>query len=126
MVSYFSDGWFDWIHEVMTAQEKALWNSKLPTHTTLSSHNHVKKTGDLTSIEIEMPGVKPSDVEVSLEDRFLKVSWKSRLGIQEKSTFQISQDVDPSKLKAKVSDGLFTLDLHRDEVKKKLTKILVE
>ncbi len=76
----------------------------------------VRKDGDKTVIEVEMPGATKEDVELSLNDTTLVVSWKAR-GVENSKSFRVSKDLDPSKISAKVVNGLFTVELQRLELK---------
>lgn len=70
----------------------------------------------VTYVELEVPGAKPDDVDVSLQDQILKVTWKRQVrGKEEKSfrTYQVSKDVDPEAVQARVENGLLTIELRR-------------
>ena len=87
--------------------------------TTVSSSAYgtsVRKDDDKTVIEVEMPGTRREDVELSHADGILSVSWKSRGGDKARH-FRVSKDVDLSKVKATVAHGLLTVELYRTEAK---------
>jgi HSP20 family protein len=71
----------------------------------------VQKTDDGWTVEIPVPGYKPDQIDVTVEDRVLTVSGKT-----EKRTFQRSillpDEVDTDAIDAKVENGLLTLGLH--------------
>ncbi len=89
-----------------------IFNNLQTTNTTLNKNYSIKNGEKQTVIEIEMPGTKASDVEVSHLDGIVTVSWKSRgKSLQEK--FRVEKELDVLNAQAKVEDGLFTLFLDR-------------
>lgn len=68
-------------------------------------------TIDDTGIKIEMPGVKQSDLEITVEGRTLKVSGKSRHGKEFSYTYALKSAVDESAINAKLQDGLLEIQL---------------
>lgn len=73
-----------------------------------------RKTSDFideNGIKIEMPGVKASDLEVSINDRIIKISGKSRHGREFSYTYRLKSDVDESTITAKLEDGLLDVTL---------------
>jgi HSP20 family molecular chaperone IbpA len=75
------------------------------------SGGEVQKTEDGWSVEIPVPGFKPDQIEVTVEDRVLTVSGRT-----ERRSFQRSillpDEVDPESIDAKVEHGMLTLGLH--------------
>ncbi len=71
----------------------------------------VQRTENGWTVEIPVPGFKPDQIEVTVEDRVLTVSGKS-----ERRTFQraivVPEDVDGEHIEAKVEHGLLTLTLN--------------
>ncbi|HTW83851.1 MAG TPA: Hsp20/alpha crystallin family protein [Candidatus Sulfotelmatobacter sp.] len=71
----------------------------------------VQKTENGWTVEIPVPGFKPDQIEVTVEDRVLTVTGKS-----ERRSFQRSillpEEVDPETIDAKVEHGLLALGLH--------------
>ncbi len=71
----------------------------------------VQKTGDGWFVELPVPGYKPDQIDVTVEDRVLTVTGKT-----ERRSFQRSillpEDVDAENIDAKVEHGLLTLGLH--------------
>ncbi len=71
----------------------------------------VQKTEDGWNVEIPVPGYKPDQIDVTVEDRVLTVTGKT-----ERRSFQRSillpEDVDAETIDAKVEHGMLTLGLH--------------
>lgn len=96
---------------------------------------------ELIKIVAEIPGVKPEDVRVSLENNILTISGKKEQVAEEKAekvhryertygefvrTFTLPVTVDAAKIKAVVEQGLLTLTLPKSEqAKPKLIEIEV-
>ena len=86
----------------------------------------IKKNGEVVSIEMELPGFKKDEVDVTVEGNRLMISAKK---IKEKEvkdentkylrreryvgnitrTFDLGEKVNPETLKAKLEDGLLTV-----------------
>jgi HSP20 family protein len=70
----------------------------------------VQKTEDGWNVEIPVPGFRPDQIEVTVEDRVLTVSGKT-----ERRSFQRSillpDDLDTETIEAKVEHGMLTLGL---------------
>jgi HSP20 family molecular chaperone IbpA len=71
----------------------------------------VQKTEDGWNVEIPVPGYRPDQIEVTVEDRVLTVTGKT-----ERRSFQRSillpEDADNEAIDAKVEHGMLTLGLH--------------
>ncbi len=71
----------------------------------------VQKTENGWTIELPVPGYKPDQIDVTVEERVLTVSGKT-----ERRSFQRSillpEDVDADAIDAKVEHGMLTLALH--------------
>jgi HSP20 family protein len=70
----------------------------------------IQKTQDGWTVELPVPGFKPDQIDVTVEDRVLTVSGKS-----ERRSFQRSillpDEVDAESIDAKVEHGMLTLGL---------------
>lgn len=70
----------------------------------------VQKTEDGWNVELPVPGYKPDQIDVTVEDRVLTVNGKT-----ERRSFQRSillpEDVDAETIDAKVEHGMLTLNL---------------
>lgn len=69
-----------------------------------------------TIIEIEVPGTKPEDVEITVTGSILKAIWKKKTSRgEEKSyrTFNLSKEVDQDAISASVENGILTLSIPR-------------
>lgn len=66
---------------------------------------------DDEGIKIEMPGVKSSDLDISVEGRILKVAGKARTGKEFSYTYTLKTSVDESSIEAHLEDGLLEIKL---------------
>lgn len=66
-------------------------------------------TIDDEGIKIELPGVKPSDVDVSLEGRTIKITGKSRHSKEFKYLYKLNSSVDDENITASLHDGLLSI-----------------
>jgi HSP20 family molecular chaperone IbpA len=78
---------------------------------TPSFSGEVQKTEDGWNVEVPVPGYKPEQIDVTVEDRVLTVT-----GTNERRSFQRSillpEEVDGEAIDAKVEHGMLTLGLH--------------
>lgn len=66
---------------------------------------------DEEGIKIELPGVKASDVEVTVQNRTLKILGKSRHGKEFSYAYTLKSSVDDTSITAQLQDGLLTISL---------------
>jgi HSP20 family protein len=66
---------------------------------------------DDVGIKIELPGVKASDIDITVEGKNLKVSGKSRHGKEFSYTYVLKSNVDDVLISAKFEDGLLDISL---------------
>lgn len=92
----------------------------------------IVETGNGVSVQIEMPGVSPDDVDISVEGRMLTVRGHSRVHAPEgyqlvhaeyeagdyERSFALGQDVDEGSIAAEMRDGVLTLLLPMAEAAK--------
>jgi HSP20 family protein len=78
---------------------------------------------DESGIKIEMPGVRPSDVDVTVEGRTLRVVGKSRHGKEFSYSYSLKPSVDSSAVSAKLQDGLLEITLPKkpDDAARKIS-----
>jgi len=84
----------------------------------------VKERADAYSIEVDLPGVDPAEVKVTLENSVLSISGERKREHQEKGThqyryersygsfcrsFELPNDVAPDKLTATSKNGVLTI-----------------
>ena len=84
------------------------------------------------TLVLEMPGVAPENVDVELEKRVLTIKGRAALTNPEnfqlvyaeygegdyERAFTLSEDLDGSKIKAEMRDGVLTVNLPRAEAAK--------
>ena len=92
----------------------------------------IVETGDGVQLMLEMPGVSRDDLDVTLEKRVLTIRGKVLPTAPDKldlvhadygegdyeRSFSMSQDFDPDKIEASLSNGILTLTLPRAEAAK--------
>ena len=72
----------------------------------------VQDSVDETGIKLEMPGVKQSELDITVEGRRLKVKAKSSKTNKEYSySYSLNSAVDESSITAKLEDGLLEINL---------------
>jgi HSP20 family protein len=74
-------------------------------------NGEIQKTADGWTVELPVPGFKPDQIDVTVEDRVLTVTGKS-----ERRSFQRSillpDEVDAESIDARVEHGMLALGLH--------------
>lgn len=80
-----------------------------------SASRHRHDTIDEEGVKIELPGVKASDVDVTVEGRTLKVIGKSRHGTEFSYLYTLKSSVDDAGITARLTDGLLTISLPKKE-----------
>ncbi len=121
-------------NEVTQTQEKSDAKSPETTHggRIFSPLTDIVETDQGVALMLEMPGVAPDDVDISLEKRVLTIRGKVKptrpenleLAFAEygegdyERAFTMSEDFDPEKIAAEMRNGVLTLTLPRAEEKK--------
>jgi len=82
------------------------------------------ETIDSEGIKIELPGVKATDVDVSVEGKILRVAGKSRHGKEFKYTYTLKSSADESNILAKLEDGLLSITIPK-KIEQTARKIVV-
>lgn len=77
---------------------------------------------DDEGVKIEMPGVKTSDLDISVEGRILKITAKSRLGKEYSYSYTLKSSVDETLIGAHLEDGLLEIKLPK-KAESKVRKI---
>ncbi|WP_372922660.1 Hsp20/alpha crystallin family protein [Roseovarius sp.] len=89
----------------------------------------IVETGNGISVQIEMPGVSPEDVDISVDDRMLTVRGRSRAHAPEgydlvqaeyersdyERSFALGRDIDEGSIAAEMREGVLTLLLPMTE-----------
>ena len=91
----------------------------------------IEEADDAYVVELDLPGVKPGDVDVEVRENELRVSGeikeRERKGILRRQMRRVGQfehvvalpgEVDPDKVEAKLSDGVLTVRLGKSQVRK--------
>lgn len=77
-------------------------------------------------LELDLPGVKAGDVDVTVVDHQLTVKH-ARHGVQFEHKFELSSHIEPEPTKATLADGVLTLEFKKTNVEaKKLHKVKIE
>ena len=85
---------------------------------------------DALTLRLELPGVRPEDVDVSVEDGTLTLSaerqvetpegytahLRERGALKLRRSFALPRQVDPELIAARMSDGVLTLKMQKAEV----------
>jgi HSP20 family molecular chaperone IbpA len=66
---------------------------------------------DEEGIKIELPGVKPEDLNVTVDGKTLKVTGKSRHGKEFSYAYTLKSSVDDAGISAHLQDGLLSISL---------------
>ena len=90
----------------------------------------IEETDDAYVVELDLPGVKPGDVNVEVRENELRVSGeikeKERKGILRRQTRRVGEfehvialpgEVDPDNVEATLSDGVLTVRLGKSQVR---------
>jgi len=91
-----------------------------------ASSSNRSDTIDKNGIKVELPGVKSSDLEVTVEGKNLLVRGKTRHGKTFNYTYTISSKVNVEGITAKFIDGLLEVDLPRKEAAIQTRKIEIQ
>ena len=91
----------------------------------------IEEADDAYVVELDLPGVKPGDVDVEVRENELRVSGeiqeRERKGILRRQMRRVGQfehvvalpgEVDPDKVEATLSDGVLTVRLGKSQVRK--------
>ena len=73
-----------------------------------STHRHRADTIDDEGIKIELPGVSSSDVEVTVDEKTLRITGKSRHGNEFSYAYTLKSTVDESAIVANLAFTLYT------------------
>ena len=80
-------------------------------------------------LQVPVPGVKPEDVEITVQQNTLSLKWDSKVQIPENATthwlgfqsgqyqqaFTLPAPINPERVEASVHDGVLTLSLPKTE-----------
>jgi HSP20 family protein len=122
--------------QVTERQNPALQNDRKVGQTLLHPAWQTQTENDTLVLKVVLPGVKPEDIELQVEDDKLELRAKGMLdsageGEQElrrefswgdwSASFRIPRHVDPGAIRARCEHGILTLELA--PTKKPVTKI---
>lgn len=88
--------------------------------------NKQTDTIDKDGIKIEMPGVKPCDLDLTVEGKRLSIKGKSRHGKDFHYSYSLGPTVNLNDISAKLSDGLLEIRLPKKEITPQTRKIQIE
>lgn len=110
-------------------------------HDFFSPQADAATTENAYQIELELPGVKEDDIDISLHDGVLMVKGEKRSEREEKGksyyfseraygsfqrSFRLPGDVNPDKIDANFTNGVLSIKLpKREEVEDKTTRIAI-
>jgi HSP20 family protein len=90
----------------------------------------IEETDDAYVVDLDLPGVKPGDVNVEVRENELRIAGelkeKDRKGIVRRQTRRVGEfehvvavpgEVDPDKVDAKLSDGVLTVRLGKSRIR---------
>jgi HSP20 family protein len=90
----------------------------------------IEETDDAYMVELDMPGVKPQDINLEARENELRVSGeikeKERKGILRRQMRPVGEfehvvalpgEIDPNKVDARLSDGVLTVRLGKSQVR---------
>ncbi len=82
--------------------------------------NLVKSSGDVYTVEFELPGFSKKDLKITVSDQILTV--KAEKGDRKKPPCRVSLNnlVSLKDISSKMSDGLLTITMPKKEIKKTL------
>ena len=76
----------------------------------LSAGIEIARTEAGYTVEMAVPGFKPEEIDIRLEDGLLTVSGKNEKRTVSR-TFSLPEDVDEDRIEAKVEHGMLTLNV---------------
>ena len=99
-----------------TSQRRSAWTPAVEVH----------ETEDLVSMAVELPGVNPQDVKLSVQDGLLTITGEKHPTVREvryserwygrfERTFSLPAGVDPTRIDASYDSGILTIRLHKSE-----------
>lgn len=77
--------------------------------------SRIEETEGAYLIQLDLPGVKKTDLKIALEGQHLVVEGarKNREGVRK--VYSLPDDVDHERIEAQLSDGVLELALHKKE-----------
>lgn len=88
------------------------------------NQKHVNSVICDDDIKVELPGVKVSDIDITVDERTLKITGKSRHEKEFNYSFLLKTDVDDNAITAKFQDGLLNIFLPKKQ-NTSLKKIII-
>ena len=85
---------------------------------------HVTEEKDQLLVSVELPGVKPEDIKISLENNMLTISGEKQQQTFERS-FTVPNTIDADRISARAELGVLTVTLPKAE-KAKARQISVQ
>ncbi len=120
------DRWFD--DAFFGADRRPLFNRLFDGVTSNQLPVNLYEDRDNYYVTAELPGLSKKDVKIELENAVLTISGerKRKQGESESSvsfsrSITVGDDINPSKAKARMQDGVLTITLPREEERKPRT-----
>lgn len=107
----------------------------------LTPRVNISESGDKYFIEADLPGIKPEDVEVKLDNAILTIKGKSEESVEEKNrdyymrerrygafqrSINLPSNVKETDIKAHFKDGVLKIEIPKDNSVSKQIEIKVE
>lgn len=109
MITYCSNGKIPNELDLLTHVAESLIGGPLSSQFPKKYNGKVDEATKNFLYELEVPGVKRSDIDVSIEENNVKIAYKNRFGIAKADTFSVSNRWDLATLTAKYEDGLLVI-----------------
>jgi HSP20 family molecular chaperone IbpA len=118
MITSYTTTWDDLFDEILSPKNSI--------HKTKSSERDLVLKEDKT-FHIHVPGCSENDVDVELEERYMKVKAEANVDnfdFKIEKSYILPTNVDKSKITASVKDGLLTIEMKIKKDKVKVKKLL--
>ncbi|EMQ95012.1 Hsp20/alpha crystallin family protein [Xanthomarina gelatinilytica] len=125
--------WSNWIEDLFNRDLPSVFTSNFNTGMSLPKVN-IKETTDAFVVEMAIPGLKKSDLQIDLDNDTLSISTEMKEEKEEKEanytrrefgyssfkrTFTLPESVDDNKIDASYQDGILNILLPKKEEAKK-------
>lgn len=77
----------------------------------LQNQEEIRSKDGLTTVEIEVPGVKAEDISVEMVDRTVKISWKREGRKDSKRSYKLDESHDVESVRSTLSNGILSISV---------------